>query len=75
MSSCGNCGLKLGCSCQKRAASDGKSCCTSCLIGYEAMLNNQKTELQHQAVVQQPIGDNNSTAPVITEIKYNQFND
>lgn len=40
---CTNCGAKLGCGCQKRTASDGKSCCASCLAAYEAGL--KKTAL------------------------------
>jgi len=38
MSSCLNCGTKLGCSCQKRVASDGKSVCASCMGAYEAKI-------------------------------------
>lgn len=35
MANCNNCRTKLGCSCKRRTASDGKSCCATCLPGYE----------------------------------------
>ena len=35
MSKCGNCKATLGCSCKKRTASDGKSCCANCISNYE----------------------------------------
>lgn len=35
---CTNCQGKLGCSCQKRTASNGKSVCTLCITGYEESL-------------------------------------
>jgi hypothetical protein len=31
MSSCPNCGAKLGCSCQKRTLPNGKQGCSSCV--------------------------------------------
>jgi hypothetical protein len=31
MSTCGNCGAKLSCGCQKRTTADGKSACTNCV--------------------------------------------
>lgn len=31
MSTCGNCGTKLSCGCQKRTTADGKSACTNCV--------------------------------------------
>lgn len=40
MANCLNCGRKLGCSCQRRTASDGKSVCTNCIINYEKILIN-----------------------------------
>jgi hypothetical protein len=40
MSACSNCGIKMGCSCQRRTASDGKSVCSSCVINYEEQLKN-----------------------------------
>lgn len=38
MATCLNCRTKLGCSCKKRTASDGKSCCATCLPKYEKAL-------------------------------------
>ncbi len=38
MSTCSNCGSSLGCSCQKRTASDGRQVCVSCMQAYEAKL-------------------------------------
>jgi hypothetical protein len=35
---CYNCGRILGCSCKRRTASDGKSCCTTCIQGYTKSL-------------------------------------
>lgn len=41
---CSNCGTKLGCSCQRRAASDGKSVCATCIAAYEANLKNKNAQ-------------------------------
>jgi len=52
MSACLNCGSKLGCSCQKRVASDGKSVCATCITAYETSLKNknvQKTKTDNTA--------------------------
>lgn len=38
MAKCNNCGAKLGCSCKKRTASDGKSCCANCIANYERII-------------------------------------
>lgn len=38
MAQCKNCHKKLGCSCKKRTASNGKSCCASCLPALEKTL-------------------------------------
>ena len=41
---CPNCKARLGCSCQKRKASDGTQVCNSCMRGYEiALLNKNAT--------------------------------
>lgn len=42
MANCTNCKKRLGCGCQKKVASDKKSCCVSCLAVYEASLKNKK---------------------------------
>ncbi len=35
---CANCGLTLSCGCKKRTASNGKSCCVSCVTNYETQI-------------------------------------
>lgn len=40
MSACQNCGTNLGCSCQRRAASDGRSVCASCISEYEKKIKS-----------------------------------
>jgi hypothetical protein len=35
MPQCQNCKARLNCACQIRVASDGKSCCSSCVSTYE----------------------------------------
>lgn len=43
MAKCSNCGTKLGCSCKKRTASDGRSCCANCISKYEQSLQKIKS--------------------------------
>lgn len=38
MAQCQNCKANIGCGCNARRASDGKSCCQNCLANYEATL-------------------------------------
>jgi hypothetical protein len=38
MLTCPNCGATFSCGCQRRAASDGKQCCSQCIVAYEAKL-------------------------------------
>jgi hypothetical protein len=38
MKICNNCGAQLSCGCQRRDASDGKSCCDQCINTYETAL-------------------------------------
>ncbi len=38
MAQCSNCNAHMGCSCQIRNASDGKSCCNNCIHSYENKL-------------------------------------
>lgn len=42
MANCANCKKKLGCGCQKKKASDGTSCCVTCLTTYEISIKNKK---------------------------------
>jgi len=55
---CSNCGVHLGCGCQKRAARDGKACCTKCVEAYNSTLappaNNQTK----------------GVAPIINKVEY-----
>jgi hypothetical protein len=39
---CNNCNARMSCGCQKRKASDGTSCCSSCLAFYEKKLQAEK---------------------------------
>lgn len=54
---CSNCGTRMSCGCQRRTASDGKSCCSKCINTYEAKLKLLKTP-------------KTSTDPIITDIIY-----
>lgn len=60
MSACLNCGTSLGCSCQKRVASDGKSVCANCISAYEKKIVNT-------IAVQKP---SSSTAPTNVNVFY-----
>ena len=35
MAKCNNCNKTLNCSCKRRTAKDGTSCCATCIAGYE----------------------------------------
>ena len=48
---CPNCNSTLSCGCQRRQASDGKGCCSSCIAAYEQKLIFNKPQ---------------STSPVVT---------
>ena len=54
MSQCLNCKAKLGCGCQKRTASDGKSCCANCIVKYENELKaaGKKTQSLNEVKVE-----------------------
>lgn len=54
---CSNCGLHLGCGCQKRAAKDGKACCTKCVDSYNGTL-----AVGPKVVV--------NAAPIINKVEY-----
>jgi len=57
-----NCGTSLGCSCQKRVASDGKSVCANCISAYEVNLKKKN-------VIQTPQKPG-STAPTNVNVFY-----
>ena len=42
MSTCGNCGTKLSCGCQKRTTADGKSACTNCVNKTQTTVKKQQ---------------------------------
>lgn len=42
MSACTNCKQPMGCSCQRRVASDGRSVCSTCQAAYEKNLKTLK---------------------------------
>ena len=48
MNSCSNCKRSLGCTCQKRTASDGTQCCAACLVDYEKRLQELKKIKEQQ---------------------------
>lgn len=41
MATCSNCNARLSCGCQKRTASDGKGCCSTCINAYEARIKGE----------------------------------
>lgn len=50
---CSNCGSTVTCGCQRRTASDGKQCCVSCIVKYEASIHpNSKKDDQVLTVKQ-----------------------
>ena len=51
MAQCNNCRTKLGCSCKRRTASDGKSCCATCVSKYEQTLKQSKTGTNSTGVI------------------------
>lgn len=47
---CGNCKATIGCSCKIRKATDGKSCCASCVAAYNnkiKVLNRPKNAVKN----------------------------
>jgi len=62
MTTCLNCGITLGCGCQKRTASNGKSACSTCLGKYEQSLKALK-----QAA---PTTPSTGTAPTNVNVFY-----
>lgn len=40
MAHCSNCQKPITCGCQKRTASNGRSCCSSCIVAYENSINS-----------------------------------
>lgn len=44
MAQCLNCKRSLSCGCQKKTASDGKSCCSNCIADYEKKIQKEKSK-------------------------------
>jgi hypothetical protein len=67
MKLCGNCGVQLSCGCQRRDASDGKSCCDQCISAYELSIAPPPPPapipLPVVEVIQEPIIE----APIVEE--------
>ena len=68
MAACLNCRRKLSCGCQKREASDGKSCCASCVTIYEKSIKSIKNVKVSQPKVSPTI------TPGIVKVKITQTN-
>lgn len=61
MAKCANCGANMSCGCQKRAASNGTSACSSCISGLESKLALAKqaaTQIAQTAPAPQQWGAN-----------------
>lgn len=41
---CPNCKNKLSCVCQRRTASDGKQCCSKCVVQYNNSIDKSKQQ-------------------------------
>jgi len=61
MARCGNCGVTMTCSCQKRTASDGKVGCAKCIPAYQKTLK-QKTSSENL----KKFTDNGSTPGIVS---------
>lgn len=57
MAQCLNCRTNMGCGCNVRKASDGRSCCTKCIAPYEQSKKNQVAVTQ--------ISSTNLTSPLV----------
>lgn len=53
---CNNCKTPLGCSCQKKTASNGASVCANCIGTYEAGLKGLKAPAPAQPSNSKPTG-------------------
>ena len=70
MKLCGNCGVQLSCGCQRRDASDGKSCCDQCIDAYERSIAPPPPPAPIPLpVAQQPIVEEVKEQPVVEEPK------
>jgi hypothetical protein len=62
MAQCSNCKSKLGCGCQRKTATDGRSVCVNCAAKYEYDLS-----LKNRNKLVQP-NPTKSDAPVIQKV-------
>lgn len=69
MKLCGNCGVQLSCGCQRRDASDGKSCCDQCINAYELSIAPPPIPPAPipMPVAQEPIIEEVKEQPVVEE--------
>lgn len=51
MANCNNCGIKLGCSCQKRVSPQGTNCCTQCV---QQVMQQENQTIENSASDTQP---------------------
>jgi len=51
MANCNNCGIKLGCGCQKRVSPQGTACCTHCV---QKVIQQENKNTGHEAPDTQP---------------------
>ncbi len=54
-SKCANCGTRLSCGCQRRAATNGASACSSCVTALNAKLAAE--QLKAKQVTEAPVTD------------------
>lgn len=64
---CTNCGALMGCSCQRRTASNGHSCCSACVGSYENTLRKPGSGNNNHA-------NSNPGAPIQTGSLYPRGN-
>ena len=71
MKLCSNCGIQLSCGCQRRDASDGKSCCDQCINAYELSIAPPPLPPAPipLPVVEQPVVEEVKEQPVVEEVK------
>ena len=70
---CQNCGATHGCSCQERVASDGKKCCSTCIMNYEMSKGTGQPSPQNYQG--SPMQKNDSMTPIVNSIMFNNVND
>lgn len=63
MAQCTNCRTKLGCGCQRKTASDGRSVCVTCAAKYEYELS-----LNNRNKLVQPNPTKSTDEPVIQKV-------